>query len=260
MRTVNRIGLGALRLVLGRAVPTPDEAVTLLREAVSLGVDHIDTFAAYPGAHELIRRALAPYPDDLVITTKTLLQTPAADFAGQVKEDLRRLGRDALDLVYLRAGTVTSAPGGEPVGERFAALVALQREGLIREIGLSNVDAAQLAEAQAIAPVAAVQNRFHIHDTADRAMVDHCGRSGIAYVPFFPLGGGPVPLRRDRLAPVAARLGVTVEQVALAWLIAVSPTTLPIPGTGSLEHLRSNVMAGAIRLPAEELAALSTVD
>ena len=257
---VRRIGLGVLRLVLGRTVPTPDEAVALLRAAVDAGVNHVDTFAAYPGAHELIRRALAPYPDDLLISTKTPLQAKPEELAAHVKADLRRLGRDRLDLVYLRAGTVTSAPGGESVGERFAALDALRREGLIRHLGLSHVDAAQLAEARAIAPVAAVQNRFHVHDTADHDLVEECGWRGIAYVPYFPLGGGPVPLDRARLAPVAARRGGTVEQVALAWLVAVSPVTLPIPGTGSIRHLRENVFAGDLTLHEEDLAELSTVD
>ncbi|WP_406104764.1 aldo/keto reductase [Micromonospora globbae] len=263
---VDRLGLGAMRLALGRRVPDPDTAVAVLRRAVELGVNHIDTAGFYGfgdvQAHELIRRALSPYPEHLVIATKVgpLFQggVPAGQagpdqLRGLVEDDLRRLGLDHLDLVYLRVGGM-GQPGGESVGDRFAALAELRRAGLVRHLGLSNVDAAQLAEARSIAPVAAVQNQFHVHCRDDAEVLARCEQDGIAYVPFFPLGGGPVPIDRGRLADVAVRHGATTAQVALAWLLAVSPVTLPIPGTTSLDHLAENVAAAHLRLTADELA------
>ncbi|ROT25831.1 oxidoreductase [Micromonospora sp. HM5-17] len=267
---VNRIGFGAMRLALGRRVPDPEESVAVLRRAVELGVNHIDTAGFYGfgdlQAHELIRRALFPYPDDLVIATKVgpLVETgvvptgqaSAEQLRGLVEADLRRLGLDRLDLVYLRVGGM-GEPGGESVAERFEALAELRREGLIRHLGLSHVDAAQLAEARSIAPVAAVQNHFHVHHRGDANLLAECEREGIAYVPYFPLGGGAVPIDPTRLANVAARHRATTAQVALAWLLAVSPATLAIPGTGSLDHLTENVSAAGLHLTADDMAELA---
>lgn len=158
-------------------------------------------------------------------------------------------------MVYLRVGGM-GAPGGESIGERFAALAGLRREGLIRHLGVSHVDAAQLAEAQSIAPVAAVQNQYHIHDRNDSDMLAQCEQDGIAYVPYFPLGGGNQPIDPARLAPVAARHRASTSQVALAWLLATSPVTLPIPGTTSLDHLTENIAAARLRLTRHDLTRL----
>jgi aryl-alcohol dehydrogenase-like predicted oxidoreductase len=271
---VNRLGFGAMRLPVGTFDgPTrdPETGIAVLRRAVELGVNHIDTAGFYGRddvhAHELIREALSPYADDLVIATKVgPLRGPDGIPSGQatpdqlrglVEEDLRRLGLDRLDLVYLRVGGI-SAPGGEAIGERFAVLAGLREEGLIRHLGVSNVDAEQFAEARSIAPVAAVQNHFHVQYGDDGGLLARCEDLGVAYVPFFPLGGGNQPLDRDRLAKVGARHGATPEQVALAWLLAASPALLAIPGTGSLNHLEENIAAAGIRLTEEDLAALTT--
>ena len=171
-------------------------------------------------------------------------------------DNLRELGADHLDLVYLRVGG-RGAPGGEPVGERFAALAKLREKGLIRHLGVSNVDAAQLAEARAIAPVAAVQNAFHVQATSDAALLAECTTSGTAFVPFFPLGGGVDPIDRIRLERTAARHGATVQQVALAALLTASPVMLPIPGTGSLAHLAENVGAASVQLTPEDITDLA---
>ncbi|MBX6722004.1 MAG: aldo/keto reductase, partial [Dactylosporangium sp.] len=209
---------------------------------------------------------LYPYPDDLVIATKVgpLLeggvvptgQATPEQLRGLVEEDLRRLGRDHLDLVYLRVGGM-GEPGGESVGERFAALAELRREGLIRHLGLSNVDAIQLAEAQSVAPVVAVQNHFNVNHRAGSDVLALCEKEGIGFVPFFPLGGGRQPLDQAPLATVAARHQATPTQVALAWLLAISPATLAIPGTSSLDHLVENIAAAGLRLTAEDLAELA---
>jgi pyridoxine 4-dehydrogenase len=185
------------------------------------------------------------------------LQATPGQLRGLVQENLRELGVDRLDLVYLRVGA-QNGPGGEPVGDRFAALAALRDEGLIRHLGVSNVDAAQLAEARAVAPVAAVQNTFHVHHHAgDAALLAQCAQAGIAFVPFFPLGGGNDPIDPARLEKVADRHQATVPQVALAWLLASSPAVLPIPGTGNLAHLEENTAAATLRLTPEDLATLA---
>jgi aryl-alcohol dehydrogenase-like predicted oxidoreductase len=186
--------------------------------------------------------------------TPTLQATPG-QLRALVEDNLRELGADHLDLVYLRVGG-RNAPGGEPVAERFAALAKLRADGLIRHLGVSNVDAAQLAEARAIAPVAAVQNAYHVHATADAALLAECARTGTAFVPFFPLGGGLDPIDTTRLEKTAAPHGATVQQVALAALLAASPVILPIPGTGSLAHLEENVAAASLRLTPEDIASL----
>lgn len=272
-RPVARLGYGTMRLPTGTftgPVRDPEAGIAVLRRAVELGVNHIDTASFYRRgdvvANELVRRALAPYPDDLVIATKVgpLLgpdgypsqQATPGQLRGLVEDNLRELGVDHLDLVYLRVGG-RSAPGGEPVAERFAALAELREEGLIRHLGVSNVDAAQLAEARAVAPVAAVQNAHHVHAAADAGLLAECTRSGIAFVPFFPLGGGLDPLDPGRLEKAAGRHGATVQQIALAALLAASPVMLPIPGTGSLAHLEENVAAAAIRLTPEDVASLA---
>lgn len=266
--TINRLGFGAMRLAMGTFGGPPRAAeggIAVLRRAVELGVNHIDTAAFYGRgevrANELIRTALAPYRDGLVIATKVgPLPGPDGRPSGQatpdqlrglVEADLRSLGLDRLDLVYLRVGGMTG-PGGESIAERFAVLAELRAQGLIRHLGVSNVDAAQFAEARAIAPVAAVQN---VH-ADDPGLLAQCEEAGIAYVPFFPLGGGREPLDTERLGKVAVRLGATTAQVAIAALLATSPSVLAIPGTGRLDHLEENLAAGELTLSEEDLSDL----
>jgi pyridoxine 4-dehydrogenase len=260
--SVNRLGFGAMRLALGGSVRDPDVAVEVLRRAVALGVNHIDTAGTYGfgelQAHELIRRALSPYPPELLIATKIIppVEATATQVRGLVEQDLRRLGLDHLDLVYLRTAGMGEA-GGEPLGERFATLAKLRGEGLIRHLGVSHVDATQLAEARSIAPVAAVQNRFNVLDQSDAGILAQCDQDGIAYVPYFPIGGGMQRGDTTRLASVAARHHATSAQVALAWLLAVAPVTLAIPGTSSLDHLAENIASVDVRLTADDLAELT---
>ncbi|KFG00241.1 aldo/keto reductase [Streptomyces scabiei] len=273
---LNRLGLGAMRLPTNTfhgPARDPETGRAVLRRAVELGVDHIDTAAFYASgdgtvrANALIREALHPYPVGLVIATKVgPLRTPdgglaattdPADLRPLVEENLATLGVDRLDLVYLRIGGAGLPPHGESVAERFEALAALREEGLIRHLGLSNVGVGHLAEARTIAPVAAVQNHFHADRRDDTALLSACEKAGIAYVPFFPLGGGLTDLTGDRITKVARRHGATVPQIALAWLLAASPVTLAIPGTGSLEHLEENTAAASITLTREDLADLS---
>jgi pyridoxine 4-dehydrogenase len=270
---VARLGFGTMRLptrTLAGPVRDPDNGIAVLRRAVELGVNHIDTASFYRRgevvANELVRRALAPYPDGLVIATKVgpvlgpdgtpTLQATPDQLRGLVEGNLRELGVEHLDLVYLRPGG-RKPPGGEPIAERFAVLAKLREEGLIRHLGVSHVDAAQLAEARAIAPVAAVQNAFHVQATADAALLAECTRSGTAFVPFFPLGGGLDPIDMTRLQDTATRHGATVQQVALAALLAASPVMLPIPGTGSLTHLADNIAAASVWLSPEDIASLA---
>jgi len=272
----NRLGFGAMRLPTGgfrAAARDPEVGRAVLRRAVALGVNHIDTAAFYESgdgtvrANVLIREALSPYPPELVIATKVgpafgpdgPRQLPAAGLRAAVEENLRTLGLDRLDLVYLRIGRM-EVPHGEHVAERFEALATLREEGLIRHLGLSNVDLAQLQEASAIAPVVAVQNSFHVAKRDDADLLATCTSRGIAFAPFFPLGGGGTDIDDPRLAQVAARHGATPPQIALAWLLAISPVTLAIPGTGSLAHLEENVAAGAIALTDEDLAELSAAE
>jgi aryl-alcohol dehydrogenase-like predicted oxidoreductase len=259
---VYRLGLGAMRLALGGRIRDPKDGIAILRRAAEIGVNHIDTAASYGSgalhAHDMIRRALSPYAADLVIATKVgaMLENgdPATAQRRLIEQDLRRLGRDHLDLVYLRTNGM-GEPGGESIGERFAALAQLRQEGLVRHLGVSHVDADQLAEAMSIAPVAAVQNRYHAAQRDDTILA-RCERDGIAYVPYFPLGGGRPRTEQTALANVAARHGVTVAQVALAWLLTASPVTIAIPGTSSLDHLVENVAAAALHLTTDDLAEL----
>lgn len=267
--TLNRIGYGAMQLA-GPHVwgPPADRAAALavLREALALGVNHIDT-ADFYGPHvtnELIREALHPYRDDLVIVSKVgfardtrgawLPAAAPAQLRQAVQDNLRRLGLEALDIVNLRAGDA-AGPDQASVAERVATLAALRKEGLLRHIGLSNVTAAQVAEAQAIVPIVCVQNQYNLAQRGDDALIDALAAQGIAYVPFFPLGGFS-PLQSTTLDAVAARIGATPMQVALAWLLQRSPNLLVIPGTSSVAHLRENVAAAALVLDQADLQAL----
>jgi aryl-alcohol dehydrogenase-like predicted oxidoreductase len=271
--SINRLGFGAMRLPTGGfrgPARDPELGRAVLRRVVALGVNHIDTAAFYQSAdgtvraNALIREALHPYPSGLVIATKVgpafgpdgLRSLKAAGLRAAVEENLQSLGVDHLDLVYLRIGKM-EVPHGESVAERFEALASLREEGLIRHLGLSNIDLAQLEEASAIAPVAAVQNDFNVAKRDDAALLDACAARGVAFAPFFPLGGGGTDIHDPRFAKVAARHGATPPQIALAWLLAVSPVTLAIPGTGSLAHLEENMAAGSITLSDEDLAELS---
>jgi aryl-alcohol dehydrogenase-like predicted oxidoreductase len=272
-RAVNRMGYGAMQLA-GPGVFGPpkdhDTAIAVLREAVASGVDHIDTSDFY-GPHvtnKLIREALHPYPDELVIVTKlgarrgddaswNPAQTPA-DLTAGVHDNLRNLGVDALDVVNLRLMGNGHGPTESSLEERFTALAELQRQGLIRHLGLSNATSAQVAEARGIAEVVCVQNAYNVVHRADDALVDELAGLGIAYVPFFPLGGFS-PLQSEALSAVAARLVATPMQVALAWLLHRAPNMLLIPGTSSLAHLRENLKAAELSLSKEVLAELDVV-
>ncbi|MER7572632.1 oxidoreductase [Streptomyces sp. NPDC126514] len=273
---INRMGFGAMRLPTNSfhgPARDPGTGRAVLRRAVDLGVNHIDTAAFYTSgdgtvrANTLIREALHPYPAGLVIATKVgpvftadggvAAVTDPGALRAQVEENLAELGLDRLDLVYLRIGGVASPPHGESIAARFTVLAALREEGLIRHLGLSHVDAAHLTEARDIAPVAAVQNHFHAAEGDDIEVLAACERAGIAYVPFFPLGGGMSDLDGERMTEVAGRHGATVAQIALALLLARSPVTLAIPGTGSLAHLEENTAAGSIVLTEEDLADLA---
>ena len=274
-RTVARVGFGAMQLA-GPGVfgPPADraEAIAVLRTAVELGVNHIDT-ADFYGPHitnEIIREALAPYPDDLSIVTKVgavrdqaggwvLARTPA-DLRQQVHDNLKRLGADALDVVNLRVGGGDDGHSAVPgsLAEQFAELAALRAEGLIRQLGLSVVNAHQLAEAQQIAPVVCVQNFYNLAGRQDHPLLELTAGENIAYVPFFPLGGFS-PLQSDELNAVAARLGATPMAVALAWLLQRSPNLLLIPGTSSVAHLRENMASASLTLDAETVAELDAI-
>jgi aryl-alcohol dehydrogenase-like predicted oxidoreductase len=268
----NRLGYGAMQLAGPHVWGPPKDraaAVAVLRAAIELGVNHIDTSDFY-GPHvtnQIIREALHPYRDGLTIVTKIGFVRgadqswlPAASprqLRDVVHDNLRNLGLDVLDVVNLRAPGL-AGPDGSSLAEPLATLVQLQREGLVRHIGLSNVDAAQLAEAQAISPIVCVQNHYNLTHRADDALIDTLAAQGIAYVPFFPLGGLS-PLQSDTLSQVAAAMQATPMQVALAWLLQRAPNILVIPGTSSVAHLRENVAAGALRLDAQALAALNSM-
>ena len=260
---LTRIGYGAMQLAGPHVIGPPkdrDAAIRVLRTAVDLGINHIDTSDYYGPyvTNEIIREALAPYPDDLHIVTKVgarrdeqggwpPARTPA-ELREQVHDNLRRLGLDVLDVVNLRMGGFEEPEPGS-IAEQFTALVELQEQGLIRHIGLSTVNADQLAEAQAIAPVVCVQNMYNIARRADDALVDATAEQSIAFVPYFPLGGFN-PLQSGALEAVAAQLGTTPLATALAWLLHRSPNILLIPGTSSVEHLRENVAAAELDITA----------
>ncbi len=271
---LTRVGYGAMQLP-GRGVFGPpkdhDAAIAVLRTAVDLGIRHIDT-ADFYGPHvanELIREALAPYPDDLHIVTKVgarrddagawLHAGSPAELRDQVHDNLRHLGLDALDVVNLRVIDQDGhSPESDPISEQFGALAELREQGLIRHLGVSTVSADQLAEARGIAPVVCVQNFYNIARRDDDPLVELTAREGIAYVPYFPLGGFS-PLQSDELEAVARQLGTTPMAVALAWLLQRSPNILLIPGTSSVEHLRENVAGAGLELPADALAELDAI-
>jgi pyridoxine 4-dehydrogenase len=268
---IPRLGFGAMQLPGHRNGPEVDRAaaVAVARRAVDLGARHIDTaafyFAGTRRANDILREALRPYPPGVTIATKIgPLRRPDGTMYGQatpaqlrpaVEQNLRDLGVDVLDLVYLRVGRLAGG-GDEPVGERFAALAVLRDEGLIRHLGVSNVTPGQLAEARSIAPVAAVQNRFGVLDQADAALVDECAAAGIAFMPFFALGGSHAPVAGEGLERVARRHGATVFQVAIAWGLARSPAIVQIPGTSSLAHLEENMAAADLALDQADLTLL----
>jgi aryl-alcohol dehydrogenase-like predicted oxidoreductase len=267
------MGYGAMQLA-GPGVFGPpkdrDQALAVLREAVASGVNHIDTSDFYGPyvVNQLIREALHPYPKDLVIVTKVgalrgtdgswnPAQSPA-QLESAVHDNLRHLGVDAIDVVNLRITGDVHAPSEGSIAERFAALAELQRKGLIRHLGLSNVTPAQVSEARGIAPVVCVQNLYNLVHRHDDALVDDLARHGIAYVPFFPLGGFS-PLQSDALSAVAEKLDATPLQVALAWLLRRAPNILLIPGTSSLAHLRENLAAATLAIPDDALSQLNAI-
>jgi pyridoxine 4-dehydrogenase len=268
----NRIGYGAMQLAGPHVWGPPKDraaAVAVLREAVELGINHIDT-ADFYGPHvtnQIIREALHPYRDELTIVTKIGFLRgadeswlPAASpqqLRDAVHDNLRNLGLEAIDVVNYRAPGL-QGPDGSSIGEAVAAILRLKEEGLIRHIGLSNVTADQVAEAQAITGIVCVQNHYNLAHRDDDTLIDALAAQGIAYVPFFPLGGF-TPLQSDALTGVAAALGAQPMQVALAWLLQRAPNMLVIPGTSSVAHLRENVAAGALRLDADTLARLNAM-
>jgi aryl-alcohol dehydrogenase-like predicted oxidoreductase len=269
---LNRIGYGAMQLAGPHVWGPPKDhaaALAVLREAAALGINHIDTADFYGPyvTNQLIREALHPYHNGLTLVTKIgFLRAPdGAWVPAQAPQQLRdavhsnliNLGVDALDVVNLRAPGLAGADGSS-IGAAFDALARLQQEGLVKHIGLSNVDAGQVAEAQRIAPIVCVQNHYNLAHRGDDALIDTLAAQGISYVPFFPLGGF-TPLQSNALNEVAAAMQATPMQVALAWLLQRAPNILVIPGTSSLAHLRENVDAGRLRLDADAVAALDTI-
>ena len=262
-RPVRRMGYGAMQLAGPGVFGPPKDratAVAVLREAVAAGVNHIDTSDFY-GPHvtnQIIREALHPYPDELVIVTKlgavrddkgAWLPALEPDALRRgVQDNLANLGLDALDVVNVRIMGDVHAPSEGSIERQVTALAELQREGLVRHIGLSNATPTQIAEARRIVEIVCVQNHYNLVHRTDDALIDDLARDGIAYVPFFPLGGF-TPIQSSELNAIAARLGATPMQVALAWLLQRSPNLLLIPGTSSLEHLRENMKAAQLVLP-----------
>jgi aryl-alcohol dehydrogenase-like predicted oxidoreductase len=269
---MTRMGYGAMQLA-GPGVwgppPNVDAAIAVLREAVESGVNHIDT-SDYYGPHvtnQIIKQALHPYPDGLVIVTKLgarrgsdkswIHALSRQELIDGVRDNLRNLGLDALDIVNLRVGGIME-PGEEAIEEPLTVLAELKRQGLIRHIGLSNITPKQLSEAQTITEIVCVQNFYNVARRNDDAFIDDLAAQGIAYVPFFPLGGF-TPLQSSALDASAASLEATPMQVALAWLLHRSPNILLIPGTSSVAHLRENLKAAALQIPAEVLADLDAI-
>ncbi|MDI1431813.1 aldo/keto reductase family oxidoreductase [Polyangium sorediatum] len=268
---VRRLGYGAMQLAGPNVFGPPKDrkaAVAVLREAVAQGVNHVDTSDIY-GPHvtnEIIREALHPYRDGLVIATKVgAVRGPtgswepalsATDIERAVHDNLRNLGLDVLDVVNLRAMFSAEGPAEGSIEAPLTALAELQRRGLIRHIGLSNVTAAQITEGRKLTEIVCVQNHYNLAHRGDDAVIDELAALRIAYVPFFPLGGF-APLQSSALSAVSARLGATPMQVALAWLLRRSPNVLLIPGTSSIAHLRENLASASIVLSAEDLAELN---
>jgi pyridoxine 4-dehydrogenase len=270
--SLNRMGYGAMQLTGPEIWGPPrdmDAAIAVLREAVAAGVNHIDT-SDYYGPHvtnQIIRQALHPYPDGLVIVTKVGARRPEdkswvhalsrQELIDAVHDNLRNLRLDTLDVVNLRVGGFM-APSEASIEEPLTVLAELKGQGLVRHLGLSNVSRAQLAEAQAITEIVCVQNFYNVAHRHDDGFIDDLARRGIAYVPFFPLGGF-TPLQSSALDRAAAALEASPMQVALAWLLQRSPNILLIPGTSSVEHLRENLRAATLRLPAEVIAGLDLI-
>jgi pyridoxine 4-dehydrogenase len=272
-RTVKRLGYGAMQLAGPGVFGPPKDrkaALAVLREAVAAGVNHIDTSDFY-GPHitnQIIREALHPYPDDLVIVTKVSARRGAdgswlpamspPELTAAVHDNLRNLGLDVLEVVNFRSMHGTEEPAEGSIEAPLTVLAELQRQGLIRHIGLSNVTAAQLAESRRICDIVCVQNMYNVAHRADDALIDTLAHDEIPYVPFFPLGGF-TPLQSSTLSDVAKRLELTPMQVALAWLLRRAPNVLLIPGTSSVAHLRENLAAAGLTLPGEALMALDGI-
>jgi len=270
---VNRMGYGAMQLAGPQVWGPPrdiDAAIAVLRKAVESGVNHIDTSDFY-GPHvtnQIIRQALHPYPEGLVIVTKVGARRGAdkswihalsrQELIESVHDNLRNLGLDILDVVNLRVGGVTDPVEGS-IEAPLSVLLELKRQGLIRHIGLSNVSGAQFAEAQTISEIVCVQNFYNVAHRRDDAFIDHLASHGIAYVPFFPLGGF-TPLQSSALDAAARLLQATPMQVALAWLLQRSPNILLIPGTSSLKHLRENLQASMLQIPGELFESLDSIN
>jgi len=272
-RTVRRMGYGAMQLA-GPGVfgppKDPDAALAVLREAVANGVNHLDTSDFY-GPHvtnQLIRQALHPYPEDLVIVTKIgarrgtdgawLPAMAAEELAQAVHDNLRNLGLDVLEVVNFRSMLSTHGPAEGSLAPQVSALADLQRKGLVKHIGLSNVTRTQVHEARGICKIVCVQNQYNLAHRHDDALIDQLAREGVAYTPFFPLGGFS-PLQSSKLSEIAERLGATPMQVALAWLLRRAPNILLIPGTSSVAHLRENFAAVDIDLSADVMRELGGV-
>ena len=271
--TLNRMGYGAMQLAGPHVWGPPKDrvqAVAVLREAVAAGVNHIDTSDFY-GPHvtnQIIREALHPYAENLTIVTKVgakrgpdgswLPAQSPEELTQAVHDNLRNLGVDALDVVNLRLWGTMQGPSEESLAERLTALLELQQNGLIRHLGVSNVTTKQVEEAIAMAPIVGVQNHYNLAHRHDDALIELLASKGIAYVPYFPLGGFN-PLQSSTLSEVAERLLATPMQVALAWLLHRSPNILLIPGTSSLNHLRENLAAAALTLPENELRILDSI-
>ena len=269
---LTRMGYGAMQLAGPHVFGPPadrDGALAVLREVVRLGINHIDTSDFY-GPHitnQLIKAALHPYPTQLRIVTKVGARRDAKgnwpralapdELRQAVHDNLRNLGVDALDVVNLRVGGL-EAPEPGSIAEPFTVLAQIQQEGLIKHLGVSNVSAEQVAQAQSIAPVVCVQNFYNIAHRQDDSLIDSLAEQGIAYVPFFPLGGFS-PLQSDTLSKVAARLKASLMAVALAWLLQRSPNILLIPGTSSVEHLRENVAGAGLQLPDDAIKELNEI-
>ena len=270
--TFHRMGYGAMQLAGPHVYGPPRDmegAVAVLREAVASGVDHIDTSDFY-GPHvtnQIIKQALHPYPDNLVIVTKIGARRAAdkswppalsrQEIIDAVHDNLRNLGLDRLDAVNLRVGGITGPTAGS-IKEPLTVLAELKDQGLIRHLGLSNVSPEQLAEAQTISEIVCIQNFYNVAQRSDDAFIDDLAKQGIAYVPFFPLGGFS-PLQSEELDTAAASVGATPMQVALAWLLHRSPNILLIPGTSSVAHLRENLKAATLQLPREVMADLDAI-
>jgi pyridoxine 4-dehydrogenase len=272
-RTVKRLGYGAMQLAGPHVFGPPkdrDGALAVLREAVASGVNHIDT-SDYYGPHvtnQLIREALLPNPEDLVIVTKIGARrgedaswkpaSSAEELTRAVHDNLRNLGRDVLEVVNLRIMFSVHGPAEGSVEAPLTALAELQRQGLVRHIGLSNVTSRQVAQGRGIANIVCVQNQYNLVHRADDPLIDELAAAGIAYVPFFPLGGF-APLQSKALSDVARGLGATPMQVALAWLLRRAPNILLIPGTSSVDHLRENLAAADLELTNDALPALDRI-